>query len=139
MKLRTAFVILGLVFGLGAGASSAHAAKGVKKNANSGVHVHHGVVTHVDHKAGHFTILAHHSKKKNNMNAQAGAQAKHVHFKVNGSTKFVVGNGQNKTPTNFAALRAGEHVTVGSQQGTAEGVVIHKSQKKKPNKKPNNK
>jgi hypothetical protein len=140
MKLRTAIFVLGIVVGLSAGASEAQAAKGVKKNGKGGNHVHHGRVTHVDHKAGQFTILAMHGGKKKKKGAGvAAAGAPHPHnFSVAASTKFAVGSGKNRAPASFAALRVGESVSVMSQKGVAEGVLIHKHKAggKRPNKKP---
>lgn len=138
MKLRTALLAIGVIFGLAVSASTAQAAKGVKKNASStGTHLHHGKVTHVDHKNGHFTIVAHHQSSKKKVNTPTTATTRTHHFKVSGGTKFVAHHGQAHAPTSFAALRVGEHVTVASKKGTAETVVIHKSTKanrKKPKK-----
>jgi len=98
-------------------------------------------VTHVDHKTGQFTILAHHGgkKKKKGVAGAGGAAAGGVlqphSFRVGGGTKFFVGNGKNRAPASFAALRVGEHVSVASQKGAAEGVLIHKHRPggKRPN------
>jgi len=68
MKMRNLFLVLGLVFGLlAAGASSAHAAKGVKKK---GEHTIKGTVVHIatSTKKGvnhaEITVKVHHHKKK---------------------------------------------------------------------------
>ena len=141
MKMRTALLVLGVVFGLTVGASSAQAAKGVKKKANgNGEHHHHGKVISVDHKAGHFTIAVHHhSKKKKGTTATATpTKVQHIKFNVTNSSKFFVSQNKNKTPSSFSALKVGEHVGVASKNHHADTVVIHKQTKpkKKNNKKP---
>jgi hypothetical protein len=139
MNLRSVLIASALVLGLLIGASTAQAAKGVKKNPNqNGEHHHHGKVVEVNHKAGHMVIVAHHHTKKKvgNANGVVGAPMK---FTVGMNTKFANKAGKQVQPTNFTALRVGEHVSVASHQHHADAVVIHrlagkvkKGLKKKP-------
>ena len=132
MNLRKLLVAMGVVFGLLIGASEAQAAKGVKKKATE--HHHRGVVTHVDHKSGHFTIKSHHHSKK-----KKGATAKgtihHHKYTVTSNTKFTIAHKKNKKPGTFANLHHGEHVTVASHKGHADHVTIHHKPKKSVKKK----
>jgi hypothetical protein len=134
--LTSAAVVLGL---LGAGAAPALAAKGVKKNAVNGVHHVHGVVTHVQHHngkngvghIGEITVKTQNNKKKGQP-AAAGKQASHTHkFSVSSSTRFTAHNKKQQVPVTFAAVHAGEHVTITAKGQHAEAVAIHVQAKKK--------
>jgi hypothetical protein len=122
---------LALTVGLiGAGASPAFAAKGVKKVPVNGVHEVHGVVTHVQHHKGkaanghigEITIKTHHKKKK----AGAVAVKTVTHkFSVGKNTHFSLVHGKQHHAGNFAEVHDGEHVTIKEKDGHAESVAIH--------------
>ena len=129
MNFRKLLIVLGVVFGLTMGASEAQAAKGVKKK-GGGEHHHHGVVTHVDHKSGHFTIKTHHHGKKKKSSTAAKGTIHHHKFTVTSNTKFTVAHKKNKKPGSFTSLHAGEHVSVAAHKGHADHVTIHAKPKK---------
>jgi hypothetical protein len=133
MKLRTALLVAGVVFGLAASAPTAHAAKGIKKK--GGETHHHGKVISVDHKGGHLTIATlHQSKKKKNV---AAAKVKHLKFSVTNSTKVVVNHKKKNVASNLSAVRVGENVTIASHKGHADVIQIHlKTHKRQNVKKP---
>jgi hypothetical protein len=135
MNLRNCLVVLGVIFGLTAGASTAQAGKGVKKNGKNAEHHHHGVVTSVEHKKGHFEIVTHHKSKKKKAGAVNGVTTTHHKFTVTASTKFYIAHkDKTRTATTFAHLHKGEHVTISSKNGHADSVVIHPKHKKKKKK-----
>jgi hypothetical protein len=123
--MRTFFGVVCTVGLLWVGASSAFAAKGVKKNAT---HEIHGIVVHVHHHQGKLanghigsiTVKTHHKKKK------AGAAGKKTHeFSVGTNTQFYLVHGTQHAPGNFAEVHDGEHVTIKEKDGHAESVAIH--------------
>jgi len=128
--MRTLFCLALTVGLIGAGASPAFAAKGVKKNANE-THEFHGVVIHVQHHKGkvanghigEITIKTHHKKKK------AGAvvvKASHHKFSVSNNTQFVLVHNKLLQPGKFGEVHDGEHVTIKEKDGHAELVAIHR-------------
>jgi hypothetical protein len=139
----TAFVV-GI---LGMGASTAFAAKGVKKNVEA-LHTVHGVVTKVEHKKnkeagghiGEITVKVQQHKKKGQP-AAAGAkqEEKTVKFSVNKETKFALVRGKQRVPAQFAAVREGEHVAILAKGEKAEAVGIHVATAKSGGAKPNKK
>jgi hypothetical protein len=124
MKLRQSLLVLGVIFGLSAGASNAFAAKGVKKKAE---HHHKGVVVSVGD--GTITIKTHHHKKKK---AAAGAARQHeLSFTVNAATKVEIDHKGVHKPASLAALHKGEHVTIASKEKHADKIAIHHHKNKK--------
>jgi hypothetical protein len=139
--MRLIITSAALIFGLlGAGASPAFAAKGVKKKTPNGVHQTHGVVTHVQHHktknaAGHIgeiTIKTHASKKKGQQAAAGNKASGQTHkFSVGANTSFSIVQGKNHQPASFTALRTGEHVSISHTGSHANSVQIHSHNVKK--------
>lgn len=138
MYLKSTLLVLGIIFGITAGASTAQAAKGIKKKANPNVEHHHqGKVVHVDHKSGRFTIaVVHHSKKKKAAAANPVTKIVQIRFSVSKATQFSIGSKKMKAASNFAALQVGEYVSVAGKNHHADAVLIHKGNKRQNIKKP---
>jgi len=129
--MRTLFCLALTVGLVGAGASPAFAAKGVKKNDVNGVHELHGVVTHIEHQKGkngngqigEITIKANHTKKK-----AGAASVKECSHKVTVTKNTHVAHvhGQLQQPAAFGDVHVGHHVTIKvKQEGHADSVAIH--------------
>jgi hypothetical protein len=125
VTLRQTLLVLGVIFGLSVGASSAFAAKGVKKKAE---HHHKGVVVSVGD--GTITIKTHHHKKKKA--ATAGApKHQELSFTINAATKVEIDSKGVHKPATLAALHKGEHVTIASKEKHADKIAIHHHKHKK--------
>jgi len=111
-----------LMFGLTAlalSASTAEAAKGVKKNLPAGgAHEFSGEITHVNHKGGEFHLRTAHSHKK--VGANAGRNQGHE-FRVTSATRFEGAGGGH---AGLVALHGGERARVRAIGTNAERVHI---------------
>ncbi len=125
--------LVAAVLGLALTASAAHAAKGVKKNAE---HTAQGTVVAVDdvNGSGFITIKAHQSKKKL-LNGVAVARPHEHKFLVGPGTRFEFRHGLQTSPAAFTAVKPGEHVAVLARGDKAELVAINKHHVRKPGKK----
>jgi len=134
-----------LVFGLAGiltiGASSAQAAKGVKKEEHK---VEGKVIAVHHHKDGHGSItveVAHHHKKKGQAPGTTAApavpaQARGAHhqdhetFEVNAETRFESVQGKEHKTVGFREVHDGESVTIHARGHHAEVVDIHHHHRK---------
>lgn len=136
MSLRNCVLSVALICGLSAFASEAQAGKGVKKKTTA-QHVHHGVVTHVEHHkngTGTVTIKTHSHKKKTAVASTTTAKTTKTHhghkFTVNQSTSVTIAHGKNHKTAGIQAIHKGEHVAITGSAHHADKVVIHAHQKK---------
>lgn len=135
MKRCIGMAALVLALVLTAGASSAQAAKGAKKNAE---HKIHGKVVAM-HQGKHgltMTVKVHHHHKKKAQQpaaAQAAAAApgapkhhrSHKTFQVTNNTQVEAVRGKQRQPTSVAALHKGAQVTVTAKGYHADKVAVH--------------
>jgi hypothetical protein len=111
-------------------------------------HYHHGVIKHIDEKAGTFTIKTHHAKKSSTAAAggpkkagkkpqaagkKAGKKGGEHTFKLVASTKV------DGKPGDFGKLQVGKKVAVKAEKHVAHDVKTKHKSKKKPAKKPGKK
>jgi hypothetical protein len=120
MRRIGVLAVLGLAAVLTAGASTAHAAKGVKKTEE---HKHQGTIITLEEKlhSGFVVIKTHQHKKKNGK----GKTSKHEKFTIEQNTKVVAAQGGAGQAVGFAALRPGEHVTILAHEHKADVIEIH--------------
>ena len=134
--LGLAAIVLAVV--LTAGASSAQAAKGAKKN---GEHKVHGkvIAMHQGKKGATMTVKVHHHHKKKAQQAAAAAAppapagVKHHHshktFHLTNATQVEVVRGKQHQPAGAAAIHKGAHVTVMAKGHHADKVAVHHHKK----------
>jgi hypothetical protein len=128
----------GLVVGLGLaltlGVSSAEAAKGTKKKGEQKIHGKVLAVHHHKGGGGSITVKVHHHKKKTGQSTAAkaapkapaaGSQHHGKTFHIGKHTHIEAVQGKLHQTVGFAALHAGEHVTVLAKGQNAEKVDIH--------------
>ncbi len=125
VRLLKAATVLGVALVLGAFASPAPAAKGVKKTGEQHVR---GVVVSVHHgkkgAQGHMTIrVTHHKQKKGQPAVAANTHHtfmidKHTHVHTTAAGR-----------AGMAALHAGAHVTVATHNHHADVVTVHHPKK----------
>jgi hypothetical protein len=133
MRSRGSWLVLvGLAVALTAGASTAQAGKGVKKN---GEQVHRGTVVEVHHTAktqsGTLTIKTHHRVKTSGVTTGL-VVTRHHHFTVVDGTNVVQVHTTGRTAANFHSVHKGAHVAVLAHNGRADRIdILHPHHKKK--------
>jgi len=110
---------------LTAGASTAQAAKGVKKTEE---HKHQGTIVTLEEKlhSGFVVIKTHRHKKKGG----AAKGAAHEKFVIEQNTKVLAVAGGAGQAVGFTALKPGEHVTILAHEHKADVIEIHAGTKK---------
>ena len=127
MKLQRLLIVLGVVFGLTAGASQAQAGKGVKK---TGEHHHHGIVVAVDQDKNLIEVKTSH-KSKNKTTGEVTTTSQIIKLDVTANSKFFIAQNDMKSPATFARVQKGEHVSFSSHNHQVDSLVIHHKNKKK--------